>query len=258
MSAPRAWHRVTAFLGACSITGCILFVSPATGGSACTFAGSSTACGSCIQKECQAEVNACCSDSTCESSVMPTVDSCATKKDDTCETLEKATGPASSPEVALGACVTKACTSECGPAPSTSKTDCYAPSNGLGKLCSCRTGLGTTNTFACSTATYPNTLCCAPVDWPQPGQECDCFPSGCEPTEEGGCICNLVDFSGCGVSATCGGEFCCAGSDPEEGYSCACGPVPCTTGETQVKSCGIEQLRCAKGTVPVASCSVDH
>jgi hypothetical protein len=255
VSSPSSLRQRSLLLAfACAASGCILFVSPSGGGSECKFSGASTDCGLCIAASCQTQVNGCCGDPSCSGAVMPLVDGCASKQDASCGKLKSATGGEAAES--LGACVSRSCKGVCAPFSGTSETTCEEGTLGEGHVCTCK-DLGTpgsTNTFVCSPEVYPGTLCCAPPDWPQPGQECDCFVSGC-PSDGVGCLCNLVDYVESDVSPTCSGAVCCAGAEPDEPYGCGCSPSPCTRGLTEVPTCGIAELQCASGQVQVAACS---
>jgi hypothetical protein len=253
----RRWARGLSLLGASTLTGCILLVSPSTGGEACRFSGASTACGACIEDECQSPVNACCDEASCESAVMPLVDGCASKQDSSCTTL--AAAAASHAASKLASCVKEKCRGLCAAFSGTSETSCGEPALGGGQTCSC-VDSDAPNTLVCSAAVYPHTLCCAPSDWPKLGEQCDCLPSGCVPIE-GGCSCSLVGDTAGNVSAECPGGVgvhCCKGTIPSEGSVCRCTPAACEMGQTEVKSCGLKDLACGSGEISVPSCSASR
>jgi hypothetical protein len=220
---------------ALALGGCILFVSPDSSAPHCTFPGEDTPCGACLVASCQSAVDATCSNDA----AITTLGECAEKGDLACgeipeslSCLMKHCGPLCYNMVGLGRSITTC-----------------ADSNALpGAACSCTYG-GAANTFECSTQTYPNTLCCAPLGWPAAGLTCACEPIACYPVP-GGCSCTLADHFEPGVASMCSAAGqCCAVSD-----SCKCGAAECVS-ERPVGMCDLGQLRCPSQTTAVPSCT---
>ena len=230
-------------------TSCVLFVQPDTYGANCQIASEETSCGSCLVTSCQAEINACCKDSTC--AAPNTLDACARGDAGGCDALRALASSANASERAVGTCAMQ-CAAVCRSFSGTSLTTCQEPSFGRGVTCTCSPAMaGTGNDFDCSPSSYAGTVCCAPTSWPDEGLECSCRPLGC--TEEAdGCFCQLVDTPP--SSQSCAAANCCAIDD-----QCTCRPS-CFTGERTVPSCTAPTLDtglgCAQGQKRVASCSI--
>lgn len=218
------------------LASCILAVSPDTYGERCRFSGEETQCGGCVLSRCAAEVNATCANEE----AMRSLEGCSERRDERCDAL-RASG------TALGACVASACAGACSRLSGTSTTTCAEPPFGRGSACRCDVGAGSTNDFACSPAAYPETICCAPMGFPQPGQRCTCSPVSCIPTADG-CFCSLRDSTP--EHRSCNGVRCCADVD-----TCTCRAGECHPFEVEVPSCDITVLGCGKGQVRVDDCS---
>jgi hypothetical protein len=99
--------------------GCVLFVPDEQLGTDCHFAGSGSACGECVSTHCQANVNACCADSTC-SPALAALERCTTGDPSACGDV----GPTGG---ALGRCLQAACGDACSiPEPDASSLDAPA------------------------------------------------------------------------------------------------------------------------------------
>jgi hypothetical protein len=235
-------HSASAF-SALLASGCILLVSPETGGAHCRFAGQDGVCGDCVRAQCQGAVDAACAVDA--SGVLAELDACASRRDASCTTLAS---DASSPQAnALAACVSGVCAGACAPTAGASTTHCAALPFGDGRECSCTTEQPT-NDYVCSRAVFPDTLCCAPHGWPGAGLECRCLPAQCG-SNATGCSCFLSPYAA--TMPVCTGETCCVDQD-----SCICGPSPCIGNAVKVTSCVVSVMQCPTGTEPVASCSM--
>src|SRR5262245_51890149 len=122
-------RRALSIVLATGLAGCILLVQDPGGiGPHCGFTGNGTACGACIVRSCQAQIDQCCGSQTCAAN-LGALDTCASSAD--CHGL--ASG---APDVA--ACVASSCpacgsidggardgaTSEAGDARPRFSTDC--------------------------------------------------------------------------------------------------------------------------------------
>jgi hypothetical protein len=234
----RPSHGALALLAlATGSVGCILFVSPDSGGTQCAFRGEGTACGMCLLAQCASAIDAACFDD----SVMSAMEECAADGDDACNTI-----PASD----VLTCLTGKCGALCYEMIGQSITDCTDSVESPGLACSCV--YGTPSTLDCSSATYPRTKCCAPTGWPGPKLECECNAIGCFPDPStGGCTCSLTGEVENSTAQTCTGAHCCV-----SGTTCGCSSHPCANGEDVVPNCDIGGVGCPTGTTPVPSCSV--
>jgi hypothetical protein len=228
------------------LAGCILLVSPSSYGPACHFSGMGTACGSCIASQCQAEVNTCCGDTDC-SGTLDALDQCASGDGGACTTIESQTASKNVSSAGLAACIERSCSSLCETHSSTSKTNCTVPEFGGGHACQCELSTQSNDTV-CSSAAFPDTLCCAPDGWPAPGLQCNCEQLSCGPTSDG-CDCFLSASQSC--THVCSATLCCQYQD-----TCSCGSEACLTQEKQVPSCTLSVIGCPAGNKPVQSCSI--
>jgi hypothetical protein len=229
------------------LSSCVFLISTPDSADHCSFAGKGSWCGACVAAQCQSEVDHCCGDGAC-ASTLSLLETCTTAHDASCSDLKQGTG-AGGAAAALSGCVATHCRGSCEPLSGVSQTSCQEPYAGQGTLCSCQYGTAL-NDQACSSALYPDTICCAPKGWPAPGQQCACEPIGCNPTADG-CICSRVDYSFSDLARECGGQYCCAAAD-----NCRCGTTPCESWQTPVASCSIDVITCADNQVLVSSCSV--
>jgi hypothetical protein len=246
--------RLWLVLSLVTLAGCILFVSPADYGAHCEFQGMTTDCGACLAERCQTTIDACCGDSTC-ASILSSVDTCASELGDACTTLKDAAKSGTDPtQQALGSCVATLCAGECAASQGESVTKCSEPEFAEGTACTCSSASdGGANDFVCSSAVYPEALCCAPSGWPGPGLTCNCEPLECS-SMPSGCSCSLSCSPFGSSSTTCSGPpHCCALSG-----SCSCSDSPCTSGETKVSSCSAKTAGCPSGAHVVESCSIRH
>jgi hypothetical protein len=230
-----------------SLAGCILLVSPKDYGSTCHFLGMNTSCGSCIQSQCQDDVNRCCKDTSC-SSKLAAVDECASGDGGACAEIAVMTASLNRNGSALAVCIERSCPNSCVSHSSTSKTNCYVPEFCSGSACQCSYSPGTSNDVVCSSSAFPETLCCAPEDWPAPGLHCSCEQLACCSTMEG---CDCLLSQGPSTTHTCTASICCAYQN-----GCSCGNQPCLSQETQVTSCSLSVIGCPAGNKKVTSCSI--
>jgi hypothetical protein len=230
------------------VAGCVLLVAPESYGDSCRFAGKGTPCGTCVAQACQPAVDACCRDDGC-ATVLELFERCASGDPAGCRslTLDEQSPQESSRDLAT--CVASRCRAECALGSTTSKTECNVPLFGNGMSCSC-TISDQANDTACSTAAFPDTVCCAPSSWPAPAQRCSCLTLGCSPNASTGeCLCGLFDSSS--SLHACQAAHCCARRDV-----CTCQAAPCEPGDTVVPRCELSVIACPVGQVRVDSCSV--
>ncbi|MBX3187701.1 MAG: hypothetical protein KF819_11825 [Labilithrix sp.] len=235
---------IVAFALGSPIFGCILFVSPEPLGEHCGFSGKEADCGKCVAARCQGEVDACCRDDACTSTLV-SLEGCASARDDRCSAVRDARGTGGAAG-ALATCVASRCGGVCTKSSGASETRCAEPSLIKGRGCTCELGAPGTD-FACNTEAFPETVCCAPQGWPGAGLACSCLPIGCLPSNDG-CLCTRIDYEGPG--ATCAGAICCAESD-----GCYCGTKQCQSSQPRVPSCTLAEIGCPRGQKRVASCS---
>lgn len=227
------------------VGGCILLVSPESGGDHCRFEGEDSTCGSCVKLRCQESVDRACD--ARRDGTLANLDGCTSARDGRCAALATDT---SSPEAAaLASCVSAACPGACAPAPGKTTTRCVPEPFGDGRQCSC-TLAAPANSFVCAEAVLKDTICCAPAGWPGAGLACSCLPLGCAPNPDG-CSCFPTTYRP--ESEVCTGQICCATST-----TCRCGTRPCSapSGERRVDRCSIAELGCAQGQERVASCTI--
>lgn len=224
------------------LIGCVLVVTPAEHGDRCRFQGETSQCGACVQASCQAQVDGCCGSAAC-APTLRALDDCATKHDGSCGSLTTASND-------LGRCIATSCAAVCAPLTGRSATKCEELRGA--EACRCETTADEANDVVCSEASFAPTLCCAPIGWPAPVQECTCAPLSCSPIREG-CFCSLAPRattgSACGGSD--GGTPCCA-----QGDTCTCRASGCFPFERPVPRCELGQVTCPEGQAEVASCSV--
>lgn len=235
-------------LGLSALSGCILLVHPDEYGAHCRLAGSDSECGQCIVARCSAEVDTCCRDSSC-ATTLTDVEGCTVRRDPSCAAAKAAASLPSGASSSMGRCVAQRCAGECEQAGPESVTSCAGIRTSSGTACSCAQS-STPNSFVCSPATFPETICCAPAGWPGPGLECSCLPVRCSPSTDG-CSCNRVDFAVDQHTKECsGGSHCCAADD-----DCRCGSAKCERSQREVASCSMAEVRCPQGQVEQLSCS---
>jgi hypothetical protein len=243
--------RVCAFL---SIASCVLLISPDTYPGPCQLAaaGSETQCGICIRTRCQARVDDCCRDNAC----LPTLraaEECSAKHDGRCDELRSggsSNNSSNSSGSPLAACIVASCSLVCDKLVGVSQTRCKEPPLGEGNTCTCESAEQNGNDAICSSAVYPETVCCAPAGWPAIGQECTCQALRCTPSPEG-CFCSLGSFTP--DRRECSGLHCCIEND-----ACSCKQRECFDFETKApdNKCQAAFVGCKKGQVRVDSCSV--
>lgn len=235
-------------LAVSALSGCILLVQPDGYGAHCRFAGSDSECGQCIANRCTAEVDACCSEASCASTLID-VERCTVRRDQSCASLKAAASLQSKASASIGRCVAERCAGECEEAAPESVTSCAVIRTSSGTACECSQS-SAHNSFVCSPATFPETVCCAPVGWPGPGLACSCLPVRCSPSTDG-CSCNRVDYAVDEHTKECrGGAHCCAADD-----DCRCGSAKCEQSQREVASCSIVEVRCPQGQLEQESCS---
>lgn len=231
---------------ASSLLGCVLLVSPGTYGEHCRFDGASTPCGQCIVTRCEADVDGCCREGSCDST-LTALENCAAGDVAKCDAVASLRSSAEAAKSGLGRCLDERCRSECSAPSARSKTKCSFPSFGQGQTCSC-TLSATPNDVTCGEDALPKAICCAPEGWPADGLRCACKAPSCGATNDG-CRCLLEDAPSEGE--TCSAKTCCARNDV-----CACSSLACLAGERSVPSCGRAELGCGPGLVRVKSCAV--
>jgi len=226
------------------VASCMLVVDPATYGDHCKFEGADTQCGACVAAKCQADVDACCRDASCDGR-MTLLDTCASKHDASCNELGKGSD-------SLAACVARECSVVCVELRGTGGATCSEPKLAEGSLCKCSVGTTTGNDFLCSLATYPDTICCAPKGYPMPGLECSCRPLACRPNLDG-CGCELAEATP--DTRECSSMYCCANTAEYDPDKCSCRSKDCFPFERRVPTCALREVACPKGLDRVESCS---
>lgn len=231
----------------------MLLVSPGDYGAHCTLSGGNTGCGRCLRSRCQLDLDACCRDDAC-SSTLGAVEGCALQTDGACEELVSRREKAGA-EGALATCVATLCGALCQSFPGSGDTTCTEPVFARGAACRCTSTPGAGNDFECSPAVYEGTICCAPDSWPAAGTQCECQAISCDGTPEG-CSCRLaIDTPP--KRAQCDAPPCCVSLvDPDQ---CSC-RATCFENERVVESCSASgkgrALGCPSGQHVVESCSV--
>ncbi|MDB4941968.1 MAG: hypothetical protein JWP97_1502 [Labilithrix sp.] len=240
----RPLRTALSALGSVVLVGCIVAVDPALYGSTCRFEGEDTQCGACVVAHCQAEVDTCCRDASCEPTAVA-LDGCAARGDEGCGVLR-----ADVDRFAVAKCITEACGEVCVTRAGTSVTSCKEPLLAPGAACACQvpTAASPANDVVCNGKAYPDALCCAPDGWPGAGLECTCRPLACSSTKDG-CFCLLTNSVG--DQSTCETSSCCSYHD-----QCSCEPRVCDVRETAVSSCSVTTVSCPEGQTRVASCSI--
>lgn len=233
---------VSALLAA---AGCVLFVPSADSlGTDCHLADETSACGKCIVASCQDKLNACCAADACRPSLSQ-VDACS--NDGQCSLALAAGGDASG----LATCIATSCKGSCQVTNSAPhKSSCNSGYSSGTPECSCSTG-GTPNAVDCTAKSFPNAVCCADSLYPGQDTYCSCRTVRCGPSSSG-CECSLYSS---GADSTCSGSVCCASNDTD---TCSCDTASdCNSYETQVTSCGVNQVGCGSSQKLVANCSFD-
>jgi hypothetical protein len=235
--------RLLAVLFFMLLASCILFVSPEEYGSTCRIQGQDTQCGACVVAKCQADLDTCCRDESCDQALRD-LDECAVFATYGCQRLA---GWQSPPVTgALSQCVQQKCGAVCLERKGSSTTSCREPRLGEGSACTCTSG-AETNDFICNPQAFRDTICCAPESWPAPGLECKCQALDCRSSPDG-CFCKLADFTP--KTRECTTQQCCAGDD-----YCQCGSDECSLSERKVDTCTVTELACAKGQKKLETCS---
>lgn len=214
----------------------MLVVSPEPGGEHCAFRADVTECGVCLASRCVEEIDSACFDDE----VLTALETCAVRGDVACEHL---------PPSSLTTCLQQKCAAWCSSREGTSLTQCEDSLFGPGLACSCRLN-DTPNNFACSSALYTRSICCAPPGWPGPALSCTCEAVACVPSTDG-CICTLSEDLGPETASQCPGVHCCAVED-----RCQCRTRACSGGEREVAVCNKAALQCPPGRHEVPSCSI--
>jgi hypothetical protein len=245
----RSFAAFGLLAAALAIPGCILFVNddPSNLGPTCDFQGQDTACGKCVLSACSAQLDACCIDSTCKSSLSDLDDCVGNADPGGCQDLS-----GSAPT--LGACIQSACAS-CnlgdgggGADGSTGSTNCSK----TGDSCFCTVGSldEPPNGVVCTPATVAPGLCCADYGWPKATDaQCTCEPFSCTP-DSTGAICSLTSNS-TQTTSWSGGACCGLGTD------CICDSTTdsCPGTEQQYYACTVAAITCDSSQVSVSSCS---
>jgi hypothetical protein len=274
---------------ALALEACVLFVPDLDIGPTCRFAGDTTsACGTCIDRACGPEVNACCGEGACASALVD-LEACAAGACNGLVGHETSGGTAGR----LAGCAARSCTLACAlgldvgeanaeggapgatsagreagdaraegaDAPSSSAQDAGGPllycSHDV-DLCVCRTTPFDASTAgrACNGAAFGGTpdqvSCCATPDWPSSGK-CSCVPVACVGASTTSCTCAAAPLDQ-GTLTSCTGTCC---IDNQNGDNCACFPDPCPSGYTPIEgnSCTGAALRCPIGQLNVTACT---
>lgn len=232
--------------------GCVLFVSEQEYGTHCRFSGENTGCGRCLRSRCQLDVDACCRDEGC-SSTIGAIEACSAQTPGACHDLASRREKAGA-DGALATCAAKLCGPVCHDFTGVSDTTCKEPPFGRGATCECTSTPGAGNDLECSPTSYDSTVCCAPDSWPAAGSECTCLPVSCYGTPEG-CSCRLVDTPP--EKTQCEAPPCCVSLvDPDQ---CSC-RATCYENERQTQSCSAtgkdRVIGCPKGQKAQDSCSL--
>lgn len=234
---------------AASAAACVLVVpSGEPSGPHCAFAGADTPCGRCLREQCIAAVDPCCKDDSCGGAIAD-VEACAARGDESCARLASLWDKTGA-ERDLSACVAGPCGDVCRATSGGGLTRCRPAYVTSKDACTCEVS-DAPNATACTSVGHPALRCCAPEGWPGPALACDCLAVICLPLNDG-CTCQLSTMDDRGRPTECDGEHCCVDAT---GFSCSCGSRACAPNETEVPSCGIDQLGCAAGRHEVASCS---
>jgi hypothetical protein len=244
MSAQRPRNVVTfvAISAAAALTGCILLADSSNGGlgTTCHLSSETATCGACIVKSCQAQVNACCGDATCRTS-MSTVDDCA-------QTGKCALDTTSGAPSKLATCVTESCATPCtlvsadAAVPPKYLSTCTSTYVSGKPECFCSpppTG-SPGNSVQCDRTSFTNSVCCGDALYPRPSTNCTCVTAGCDTTGTG-CSCSLYST---GIDSTCTGLVCCQHAITGD---CECfndSSMSCSSSDTQVTSCAAKDVGC--------------
>ena len=233
--------------------GCVLLVTDKDYGTHCKLSGADTGCGRCLKSRCQLDVDACCRDDAC-SSTLSAAEGCALQKAGACEDIATRQTKAGA-EGALATCAATLCGAVCQSFAGVSETTCKEPVFARGAACECTSTPSAGNDFACSPASYEGTVCCAPDSWPAAGTQCQCKAISCDGTPEG-CSCGLaIDTPP--KRSQCEAPPCCVSLiDPDQ---CSCRPT-CFEKEKSVPSCSAtgtaRAIGCPKGQhVEESGCS---
>lgn len=227
----------------------------------CSFDGADdNVCGICLELECQAQIDACCGDPSCQD-VMDVVDECGSGDNDACLELDD-----DSDAEPILICLANKCQDICGvffqDVPEggggagtggegeggnagSDGSDCFE----YGDACQCSYG-GPGNDIACDETLFGGAACCADFRYPDEGI-CTCEEIGCEINftyDTCTCRSGVLDPS---TATDCGAySYCCQGFN-----ECRCNnEFPCDVNETPVPSCSFETIPCPTG-VSVTSCS---
>lgn len=227
---------------------CVLLVDPHAGGAHCALTPAASDCVACLARHCQAPIDACCTEGTCND-IVTVLEGCASRHDATCGEIGRRTASPDAAEAQLARCASAECAGLCNTRSGTSASQCSASRSGEG-TCSCQIKEPTTD-FECSAVTYPAARCCASPSWPGAGLVCSCSPVVCVPSGDG-CFCSLNAYATPGSQATCNDVYCCATQD-----ACRCNPTtPCKAPEQPVATCSLDAIGCSNEMKRVTSCSV--
>ncbi len=232
----RRWRaRALAWLGvvaAATLGACTFFLEGVPGvGSACTFDGADSLCGTCVESACQDAIDSCCGDDC--GGTLPLLDRCAGSDD-----LQACADIAAQRDGAA-ACIVAECADSCPVAERA--TYC---SGELGSCtCDYESDPDSSNATPCT-----GDLCCGDAGWPATGLSCLCESVGCI-VDEYGCSCGF----GLGDSNTgsCNDFFrCCATST-----GCECDDLDLVC-DLYVEDCSAFAFICGGDRVEVPACDV--
>jgi hypothetical protein len=249
--------RLLSFLAVVAATGCVLLIDDAPSlGRTCTIANQTSACGSCIVQNCQAQLDACCGDVDCRPA-LDAVDTCSNTGKCAVDLTSKVT------EGKLGQCMQTSCAAACTVGSTHYLSSCTVGIYSYGSQnneCTC-SGSATATNVGCDMTTFPNAVCCADVNYPAQGKGCTCVEVGCKGTADG-CACapsNSTYYPGDALK-TCDGvphNVCCYSSSDR---ACRCYDTKTTCDkylEVEVTGCdvvGVGKVACQTRT-RVANCS---
>ncbi len=230
---------------------CVLFVpSPEeTSGSTCglTKDERATACGTCLQKSCQAALDDCCgAGKTCES-VIGAIALC--KSDDS-----KCMSPGSSTaETSLRACAKASCGSSCGDAVPIEKDAAppvqvvCTPLSTDDCACQALSDAGSSQGRCTSSSGAGTRQCCAEEGFPAvPGKVCVCRPKYCLNDGSGGCTCGYYGNQSSKSLSICFSPsrgICCKNATSTM-CTCYSNTTVCPSSMTETSSCSASDLAC--------------
>lgn len=229
-------------LAATAFPGCYAIIHADTPSDHCGFSGAETACGTCLRKECQTEIDKCCGDKDClkgdyssDKPFMEALDLCASGDPAVCATITSSKEYAYVTQAKiLASCLTDKCLSACAgtsaPHRSCKDTDPHK--------CDC-TNDTEKQGVACSLASVGGGDAAICVNW------------------SGGCRCALMACTGGSTYCTCSntgesGGFTGCNGDPASKYSHCCVKVDASSGTVQ---CRCDELSCSTGDAEVSACT---